>query len=123
MGVRVAIGSAREGADGALVPSLGGHVPRGLYVSLLLDVTAVGLVIPLLSSYSRALGGTPRFTGLLQASYGLCQLFGSNLIGSLSDTVGRRRLLQLSTVGGMVGYALLSVAVGPSGSLSLLLAR
>ena len=82
-----------------LKPSLGGRVPAALYVAVVLDVLAVGLVrvrvkvrvrvrvrvtvspdpnpdqvglvVPLLAAYSRELGGGPRFTGVLQASYGL----------------------------------------------------
>jgi MFS family permease len=113
-------------SSGRLLPELAptgdGHVPRSLYVACLLDVTAVGLVVPLLASYSRALGAGPRFTGILQATYGLAQLIGANVLGSLSDKVGRRTLLRLSSLGGIVGYSLLAVAVGPSGSLYLLLA-
>ena len=84
-----------------LKPSLGGRVPAALYIAVILDVLAVslvrvrarlrlrvrvrvrvrvspepnpeqvGLVVPLLATYSRELGGGPRFTGVLQASLGL----------------------------------------------------
>ena len=78
-------------ARGKLLPELqptgNGRVPTSLYVSCLLDVTAVGLVVPLLATYSRTLGAGPRFTGLLQATYGLSQLIGANVLGGLSDTV------------------------------------
>jgi predicted MFS family arabinose efflux permease len=117
-------------ASGSLLPELtpshGGTVPRVLYLATLLDVTAVGLVVPLLATYSRALGAGPQFTGLLQATYGLSQLVGSNMLGGLSDTVGRRRLLQLSALGGMLGYSCLALSLpdgiaGPNGSLAMLL--
>lgn len=117
-------------ASGSLLPELtpshGGTVPRVLYLATLLDVTAVGLVVPLLATYSRALGAGPQFTGLLQATYGLSQLVGSNMLGGLSDTVGRRRLLQLSALGGMLGYSCLAFSLpdgiaGPKGSLAMLL--
>ena len=117
-------------ASGSLLPELtpshGGTVPRVLYLATLLDVTAVGLVVPLLATYSRALGAGPQFTGLLQATYGLSQLVGSNMLGGLSDTVGRRRLLQLSALGGMLGYSCLALSLpngiaGPKGSLAMLL--
>ena len=62
-------------------------MPRALYAAVVLDVMAVGLVVPLLAAYSRELGGGPRFTGVLQASYGLTQLLGANLLGGLSDTL------------------------------------
>ena len=117
-------------ASGSLLPELtpshGGTVPRVLYLATLLDVTAVGLVVPLLATYSRALGAGPQFTGLLQATYGLSQLIGSNMLGGLSDTVGRRRLLQLSALGGMLGYSCLALSLpngitGTNGSLAMLL--
>ena len=104
-----------------LRPSERGRVPGWLYLAVLLDMTAVGLVVPLLASYSRALGASARFTGVLQASYGLAQLVGANLLGSLSDRVGRRRVLQLSMVGGACGYLALAFAVGRYFSLPLLL--
>ena len=105
-----------------LRPTGTGRVPPSLYVATLLDVTAVGLVVPLLATYSRSLGAGPRFTGLLQATYGLSQLIGANVLGGVSDTVGRRTMLRLSSVGGLVGYACLAYSVGPAGSLPLLLA-
>ena len=117
-------------ASGSLLPELtpshGGTVPRVLYLATLLDVTAVGLVVPLLATYSRALGAGPQFTGLLQATYGLSQLIGSNMLGGLSDTVGRRRLLQLSALGGMLGYSCLALSLpngitGSNGYLAMLL--
>eukprot|EP00965_Chrysotila_dentata_P092806 3064509-Pleurochrysis_carterae.AAC.1 len=74
-----------------LVPSNGGRVPSCLYLVVFMDMCAVGLVIPLLSSYSRALGGTALTTGVLQASYGAAQLLGANFFGGLSDRLGRRR--------------------------------
>ncbi len=105
-----------------LMPTLGGKTPSSLYLAIILDVTAVGLVVPLLAAYSRSLGAGARFTGLLQATYGLAQLIGANVLGGLSDTAGRRTMLLLSTVGGAIGYALLALAVSPSyGSLPLLL--
>ncbi len=112
-------------ASGALLPALhpscGGAPPGALYAALLLDVTAVGLVVPLLAKYSRDLGGGPRFTGLLQATYGVTQLIGANLLGGLSDTVGRKRVLQASMLGGCAGYLALAAAVGPMRSSALLL--
>ena len=104
-----------------LRPARGGHVPRLLYVATFLDMCAAGLVVPLLASYTRSLGGSARFTGLLQASYGLSQLIGANLFGGLSDRLGRKRVLQLSLFGGILGYLSLAAAVGHFYSLRLLL--
>lgn len=107
--------NSRRGADASAavaVPSNGGRVPAMLYVALALDMCAVALVIPLLPAFSRLLGGDAAFAGALQATYGLAQVLGASFLGGLSDRHGRRPVLQLSLAGGMVGYALLSAAVG-----------
>ena len=105
-------------ARGALLaelrPAHRGRVPAALYWAILLDVTAVGLVVPLLSRYSRELGGGPTFTGVLQATYGLTQLLGANLLGGLSDAKGRRPLLLTSELGGLVGYLCLAGSLHPA---------
>ena len=97
-----------------LRPAHRGRVPAALYWAILLDVTAVGLVVPLLSRYSRELGGGPTFTGVLQATYGLTQLLGANLLGGLSDAKGRRPLLLTSELGGLVGYLCLAGSLHPA---------
>ena len=106
-----------------LQPSSGGRVPRVLFLALFVDVTAVGLVVPMLASYSRALGAGPGFTGVLQATYGLCQLIGSNLFGGMSDTKGRKKVLRISALGAILGYALLYVAIEEHSLPLLLLSR
>ena len=73
-----------------LAPSLGGRVPRALYAAVVLDVMAVGLVVPLLAAYSRELGGGPRFTGLLQAMSPRCRPLLRHL---LHRRLLKRRLL------------------------------
>lgn len=107
--------NARRGEDArsaAAVPSNGGRVPPALYAALALDMCAVALVIPLLPTFSRMLGGDAAFAGMLQAVYGLAQVLGAGVLGGLSDRRGRRPVLQLSLAGGFVGYAVLAVAVG-----------
>jgi DHA1 family tetracycline resistance protein-like MFS transporter len=101
-------------------PSNGGVVPNSVFLAIVLDITAVGLVIPLMSRYAKHLGGGAAFTGLLSTIYGVCQLIGSSVLGNLSDTRGRKFVLMLSMAGALTGYFLLYLAVGWFHSMALL---
>eukprot|EP00941_MAST-03F_sp_MAST-3F-sp1_P003702 g3702.t1 len=97
-----------------------GHVPNVLYAVVWLDICSVGLVIPLLSVYSRDLGSGPAFSGVLSAVYGFMNLIGAGLLGSLSDTYGRRFVFILSLVGASLGYFMVFISVTFARSLLLL---
>ena len=47
-------------------PSNGSRVPAAIFVVVMLDITAVGLVIPLLARYAADAGGGPVLYGVLQ---------------------------------------------------------
>ncbi|KAJ1625938.1 major facilitator superfamily domain-containing protein [Pavlovales sp. CCMP2436] len=107
-----------RGDDSSLavaVPSNGGRVPHALYLAFALDMCAVGLVIPLLPTFTRMLGGDARFTGMLQSAYGLSQVIGASFFGGLSDRIGRRPVLQVSTCSALKQSfgGILSAAVSP----------
>ena len=48
---------------------------------------AIGLIVPLISPFSRELGATPRTLGLLSSIYGVTQLASSPVLGSASDKI------------------------------------
>ena len=101
-------------------PSNGGVVPWSIYAVVILDVAAVGLVIPLLSLFAKTLGGGAAFTGLLGTIYGVMQLLGASFFGGRSDRVGRRQVLTISIIGAASGYLTLCLAVGWFKSLVVL---
>eukprot|EP00658_Telonema_sp_P-2_P037937 TRINITY_DN27271_c0_g1_i2.p1 TRINITY_DN27271_c0_g1~~TRINITY_DN27271_c0_g1_i2.p1 ORF type:complete len:471 (-),score=84.38 TRINITY_DN27271_c0_g1_i2:150-1562(-) len=101
--------------------SNGGRVPRGIYLVTLLDMLGVGLVIPIIPAYAKSLGATPSAIGLMGTMYGLAQLIGASVLGDLSDTRGRRHVLQMSMLGAGCGYSLLALSVGSYKSLGLLM--
>jgi hypothetical protein len=84
--------------DSKYPPSNGGVVPYTIYAVVILDVAAVGLVIPLFSLFAKTLGGGAAFTGLLGTTYGIMQLIGASFFGGRSDRCGQFRFLQFSEI-------------------------
>ena len=78
-----------------------------LFLAVGFDMLAIGLIVPLISPFSRELGASPRMLGLLSSIYGATQLLSSPILGSASDKISRRTVLLLSLLGGACGYALL----------------
>ena len=106
----------------SVAPANSGRVPRALFPVLFMDMLAVGLVIPLLSLYAKGVGGSKLFIGALGTAYGVAQLIGSSVLGSLSDSMGRVPVLQLSLLGAAAGYGTLYYAVAVAHSRAWLVA-
>lgn len=85
-----------------------------IFVTAVLDVMAMGLVIPVLPTLiEQYAGGAERagvLNGLFVALWALMQFVASPIIGSLSDRYGRRPIILLSTAGLATNYALMALA-------------
>lgn len=80
------------------------HSPRKsfsnvLYVAVFLDLFAVGLIIPVYSTIYKTLGINPVTFGFIGSVYGFAQFFFNPIIGRLSDSYGRKRILIFSFIG------------------------
>eukprot|EP00051_Salpingoeca_urceolata_P013084 m.163554 g.163554 ORF g.163554 m.163554 type:complete len:415 (+) comp17692_c0_seq3:1371-2615(+) len=87
-----------------------------LLAAVCIDLCGVALVIPLLTHYARALDLSPKWFGVLQSLYGVAQLFGSPLMGAISDRYGRKQVLLISCVGTATSY----FAIGFTSSIPVL---
>jgi MFS transporter, DHA1 family, tetracycline resistance protein len=83
---------------------------------VLVNMMALGIVVPLMPYLAGKVGASEFEIGLLIASYPLAQLVGAPVLGRLSDRYGRKPVLIVSILGTAVGFAILALA----GSLSLL---
>jgi MFS family permease len=81
-----------------------------LFLIVLVDVLGLSIVLPLLPLYGEALGASAFVAALLVPTYSALQLFSSPLLGSLSDRVGRRRVLLISQSGTLIGFLLIASA-------------
>src|SRR3978361_1491632 len=89
------------------VPMTSGRSKEALGITLspaLMDVIALGLMIPVLPNLVKQMVGgdtatATTYTGLFAVSWGLLQFFCSPIQGMLSDRFGRRPVLLLSIFG------------------------
>ena len=85
-----------------------------ILVTVLLDVMALGLVIPVLPKLVESMAGSTQRAavtfGVFGTAWALMQLVFSPIMGSLSDAYGRRRVLLLSAAGLGLDYILMALA-------------
>ena len=88
---------------------------------VLLDMTGIGMVVPLLSPLfletDLFLGADVAFAaralilGIVIASYPLAQFLGSPIFGALSDKYGRKKIMQVTLWGRAISYAIMAVGM------------
>ena len=90
-----------------------------IFLTVFIDLIGFGIVLPLLPVFSRDFGASGFMIGLIMASYSVMQFLFAPLWGRLSDRIGRRPVLLLSTAGAAMSYALFGVACRYPGSTGL----
>lgn len=86
-----------------------------IFLTLLIDVTGLGLIIPVLPRLIESLidgdiSDASKLGGWLTFSYAIMQFICAPIIGGLSDKYGRRPVLLLSLLGFGIDYIFLSFA-------------
>jgi DHA1 family tetracycline resistance protein-like MFS transporter len=94
--------------------------PRGaavifIFVTILLDTLALGIVIPILpklieSFVDNDTANAARIFGLFGTAWAVMQFFFSPILGGLSDRFGRRPVVLLSNFGLAADYVLMALA-------------
>ena len=94
--------------------------PRGgavvfIFVTILLDMFALGLIMPVLpklveSFVDNDTANAARIFGLFGTAWALMQFFFSPILGGLSDRFGRRPVVLLSNLGLALDYVLMALA-------------
>lgn len=88
---------------------------RFIFFTLLIDVTGLGLIIPVIPKLIEQLTGgdvssASQWGGWLTFAYAIMQFVFAPILGNLSDQYGRRPILLLSLVGFGIDYLFVSFA-------------
>jgi MFS transporter, DHA1 family, tetracycline resistance protein len=107
-------------SEGAPENSVPATAPRGagvifIFVTILLDTLALGLIIPVLpklieSFVDNDTASAARIFGLFGTAWAVMQFFFSPILGALSDRFGRRPVVLLSNFGLSLDYVLMALA-------------
>jgi MFS transporter, DHA1 family, tetracycline resistance protein len=97
------------------VPAIRGAAVAFIFVTILLDMLALGLIIPILprlveSFVDNDTARAAEIFGLFGTAWALMQFVFSPVLGSLSDRFGRRPVVLLSNFGLALDYVLMALA-------------
>src|SRR5437660_4016779 len=90
-----------------------------IFLTVFIDLIGFGIVLPLLPLYSRNLGASGLLIGVIQASFSAMQFLFAPAWGRLSDRIGRRPVLLVSTAGAVMSYTIFAVGCGLQGHIAL----
>jgi len=83
-----------------------------IFLTVFIDLVGFGIVVPLVPVYSRHLGASGFTIGIIIASFSAMQFLFAPIWGRLSDRIGRRPVLLVSTAGAAVSYVVFALASG-----------
>ncbi|HLP77793.1 MAG TPA: MFS transporter [Candidatus Paceibacterota bacterium] len=83
-----------------------------IFLTVFIDLIGFGMVVPLISLYSRHYGASGLVIGVIGASFSAMQFVFSPIWGRLSDRYGRKPILLISTAGAALSYVLFALASG-----------
>jgi len=81
-----------------------------LVLTVFIDITGYGIIIPLLPFYATEFQAGPTALGILIASFAIMQFFFSPLLGKASDKKGRKPILLLSLLISFISFTTFSFA-------------
>jgi MFS transporter, DHA1 family, tetracycline resistance protein len=107
--------SGEAGTDTADVPQARGGAVIFIFVTLLLDMLALGIIIPILPKLIEGFvdndtANAARIFGLFGTAWALMQFVFSPVLGGLSDRFGRRPMVLLSNFGLAADYVVMALA-------------
>src|SRR5258708_5422119 len=90
-----------------------------VFLTVFIDLIGFCLVLPLLRIYSQQFGANGFMFGAIMASFSAMQFLFAPAWGRLSDRIGRRPVLLVSTAGAAASYAMFAIGSGFAGQTAL----
>jgi MFS family permease len=81
-----------------------------IVMTLFIDATGFGMIIPLLPFYAETFQAGSAALGILVASFSLMQFIFSPILGRISDNVGRKPVLLISILTSVASFLLFALA-------------
>jgi DHA1 family tetracycline resistance protein-like MFS transporter len=81
-----------------------------IVLTVFIDITGYGIIIPLLPFYANEFQAGPTALGILIASFAIMQFFFSPLLGKASDKMGRKPILLISLLISFISFTVFSFA-------------
>ena len=105
-----------------------------IFLTVFIDMLGIGFVIPVFAPLivQNDLGIVPAhysqaerqiIYGFLAATFSLSQFLGAPILGALADRYGRKRILNISLMGTLIGYVLFALAIQSKVLLLVFIAR
>ncbi len=92
-----------------------------IFLTVFIDLIGFGIVLPLLPLFAKSLNASGLMIGTLMASYSAMQFIFAPVWGRISDRIGRRPVLLISTAGAAIAYAIFAIGSGMTGNLALII--
>src|ERR1043165_8877844 len=92
-----------------------------IFLTVFIDLIGFGIVLPLLPIYSKNFGANGFMIGAIMASFSAMQFLFAPAWGRLSDRIGRRPVLLVSTAGSALSYAVFGLGSHFTGQTALLI--
>src|SRR5260370_22838085 len=86
-----------------------------IFLTVFIDLIGFGIVIPLLQIYGTSFHASGLELGALMSTFSFMQFIFAPMLGRLSDRIGRRPVLLLSTAGGALSYNIFAYWSGMPG--------
>jgi MFS transporter, DHA1 family, tetracycline resistance protein len=95
-----------------------------VFLVVFVDLLSFSLILPLMPYIAANYGLDPFFVGLLLATYPIGQVFGTPILGRLSDRFGRKPILLLSVGGTFIALITLGLTLwlNPTGAIMIIFA-
>lgn len=90
-----------------------------IFLTVFIDLVGFGLIFPLLPIYSETLGASGFVIGSIIAVYSLMQFIFAPIWGRLSDRIGRRPILMVSTACASISYVIFAFGSGMEGTKAI----
>src|ERR1017187_1418830 len=83
-----------------------------VFLTVFIDLIGFGIVVPMVPILSRLYGASGLVIGTIIGSYSAMQFLFAPILGRLSDRIGRRPVMLISTAGAALSYVLFAIGSG-----------